>query len=63
MTRARPEPQFRTPRELAAMFRVSVATIARWRRQGKLPGRLTPGGRYLYAAADIQALLKDEDDE
>jgi predicted site-specific integrase-resolvase len=63
MPRPRPDPEFRTPRELAAMFRVSVATIARWRREGRLPGRLTPGGRYVYAAADIQALIEDEDDE
>jgi excisionase family DNA binding protein len=62
MPRARPDPEFRTPRELAFMFGVSVGTIARWRRDGRLPYHLTPGGRYLYADADIQALIEGGDD-
>ena len=46
-----------TPAEVAAMFRVSVATIGRWAREGKLPVVRTPGGMRHYSADEIGVIL------
>ena len=44
-----------TSAEVAAVFRVKVATVERWVRQGKLDALRTPGGRMLFRAADVHA--------
>jgi helix-turn-helix protein len=47
-----------TPKEVAALFRVDVATVARWRRAGKITGIELPGGRrWMYPRHLIDALL------
>jgi excisionase family DNA binding protein len=48
------------PREVAALFGVRTATIARWAREGKLTPLRTPGGHRRYSRADIRRLLADE---
>lgn len=44
--------------EVARLFHVSPATVARWTRQGKLPYTLTLGGRRRYPRGRILALLQ-----
>jgi excisionase family DNA binding protein len=63
MPRPRPDPEFRTPREVARMFGVTVATVARWRREGKLTSHRTPGGGHVYADEDIRAFTTRTEDE
>jgi excisionase family DNA binding protein len=48
------------PREVAQLFGVRTATIARWAREGKLTPIRTPGGHRRYSRADIRRLLADE---
>lgn len=50
------------PREVAEIFGVRAATIARWAREGRITPRLTPGGHRRYPRATIRALL-DTDPE
>ena len=45
--------------EVARLFQVSPATVARWTRQGKLPYTLTLGGRRRYPRGRILALLQE----
>lgn len=45
------------PREVAAIFGVRPATIARWAREGRLSPLLTPGGHRRYRPADIREVL------
>lgn len=47
-----------TPREVAAMFGVSVRTVTRWMNQEKLRAAKTPGGRNLFRVSDIDAFLQ-----
>jgi len=47
-----------TPTEVAAMFRVSPSTVARWVRQKKLEAVRTPGGRNLFRAEDVDAFTR-----
>jgi len=48
------------PREVAELFSVRTATIARWAREGKLAPLRTPGGHRRYSRAGILRLLADE---
>lgn len=49
-----------TPREVAALFRVSVKTVARWARDdGKLSSVRTLGGHRRYRAVEVYDLLKE----
>jgi transposase len=54
------EPLLR-PREVAALFGVRPATIARWARMGRLQPLLTPGGHRRYRASDVRELLGIEE--
>lgn len=45
------------PYEVAAIFRVSPATVRLWARLGKLPEVRTPGGQRRFRRADVDALL------
>jgi excisionase family DNA binding protein len=47
------------PSEVAAIFGVRTATIARWARSGALPSVPTLGGHRRYRLADVQALFKE----
>ncbi len=42
---------------VAAMFGVSVSTVASWADQGKLPYFKTPGGQRRFRPSDVEALL------
>jgi len=44
--------------EVARLFEVSPATVARWARQGKLPYCLTLGGRRRFLRKEILAILQ-----
>lgn len=48
------------PREVAELFGVRTATIARWAREGKLTPLRTPGGHRRYSRPGIRRLLADE---
>jgi excisionase family DNA binding protein len=44
-------------REVAERFGVTVETILRWHRRGKLPGFRLPGGAVRFREADLDAWL------
>jgi excisionase family DNA binding protein len=43
--------------EVARLFEVSPATVARWAKQGKLPYRMTLGGRRRFPREEILTIL------
>lgn len=49
--------KFLTSAEVATVFRVRVATVSRWVRQGKLDAVRTPGGRMLFRVTDVDAFI------
>jgi excisionase family DNA binding protein len=51
------------PSEVAAIFGVRTATVARWARSGALASVSTLGGHRRYRMADVQALFKETDPE
>jgi len=44
--------------EVAAIFGVSPHTVYRWAREGRLPVRMTLGGRRRYPADEVERLAK-----
>jgi excisionase family DNA binding protein len=46
------------PREVAALFGVRPATIARWAREGRLTPLRTPGGHRRYVRSSVREALK-----
>jgi excisionase family DNA binding protein len=50
------------PREVAEMFGVRTATVARWAREGKLTPFRTPGGHRRYSRTAVRELLAAEAD-
>jgi excisionase family DNA binding protein len=52
--------RYLTRSEVARLFEVSPATVARWTREGKLPYVLTPGGQRRYVRDQIADLLPKE---
>lgn len=53
-----PPRRYLTRSEVARLFEVSPATVARWTREGKLPFVLTLGGQRRYVRAEILNLLR-----
>ncbi len=51
-----------TPAEVAAMFRVSPKTVARWSRAGKLTAMRTLGGHRRFRIEEVQALRHEVDE-
>lgn len=49
------------PRELAAIFRVSVRTLARYADKGDLPVVTLPSGHRRYRRADVERVLAGAD--
>jgi excisionase family DNA binding protein len=49
--------QYLTRSEVARLFEVSPATVARWTREGKLPFVLTLGGQRRYVRDQVMDLL------
>lgn len=45
-----------TGRELAELLRVHPKTVDRWRKEGKVTGRRTPGGAWRYPVAQLADL-------
>ena len=50
-----------TPAEVAALFRVSPKTVARWSRAGKLTALRTLGGHRRFRVEEVQALRHEVD--
>ena len=50
-----------TPAEVAALFRVSPKTVARWSRSGRLTALRTLGGHRRFRAGEVQALRAEVD--
>lgn len=50
-----------TPAEVAAMFRVSPKTVARWSRAGRLTATRTLGGHRRFRAEEVEALRAEVD--
>jgi excisionase family DNA binding protein len=46
-----------TPREVAALFRVSKTVPARWERRGLLTAIRTPGGHRRYKESEVREFL------
>jgi excisionase family DNA binding protein len=55
--------QLLTPKEVAAIFRVSPQTVTRWDNAGKLTSIRTPGGTRRYPEAQVLALRGGPDDQ
>lgn len=51
-----------TPAEVAALFRVSPKTVARWSRAGKLTALRTLGGHRRFRVDEVQALRAEVDE-
>lgn len=51
-----PEPPYTTG-QVAALFGVHAATVARWADEGKLPVFLTPSGHRRFPREQIDALV------
>jgi excisionase family DNA binding protein len=52
-----------TPAEVAARFKVSAQSVARWGASGRLLSTRTPGNHRRYFAAEVDALLRGESPE
>ena len=53
------DPEWLTPAEVAALFRVETKAVARWSDAGKLECIRTPGGTRRYRRRYIEALLNE----
>lgn len=42
-------------KEVAALYGVSVQTVRRWAREGKLPAKRPTGGKYYFSTINIEA--------
>lgn len=51
-----------TPAEVAALFRVSPKTVARWSRAGKLTALRTLGGHRRFRVEEVKALRAEVDE-
>jgi excisionase family DNA binding protein len=51
--------QLLSPGEVAVMFRVDPATVARWARAGVLSSVRTPGGHRRFFEAEVRKHLDD----
>lgn len=54
-------PFYLTEREVAALFRVRVETIQRWRKADQGPPAVRVKGRFLYPSADLVGWIEDGD--
>lgn len=52
-----------TPAEVAALFRVSPKTVARWSRSGRLTAIRTLGGHRRFKQAEVESLRDEAYDE
>jgi excisionase family DNA binding protein len=52
-------PEWLTPGEVAAIFRVDPKTVTRWGNKGKIRSVRTPGGHRRYSRAHVMELLAD----
>jgi len=54
-----PQPDYCTPREVAARLRVNERTVRRWIAENKLPAVRLAGRLLRVRRADVDALLQD----
>ena len=52
-----------SPGQVAALFGVSVTTVASWADSGKLPSFRTPGGQRRFRKADVDAFVAEQADD
>ena len=57
MTEVDHDRDFLTPREVAALFRVTPKTVTRWAEAGKLPATRTLGGHRRFPAREVRRVL------
>ncbi len=50
------------PREVAAMLRVSVKTVTRWAKSGRLTAVRTLGGHRRYRASEVRRAVESAQD-
>jgi excisionase family DNA binding protein len=55
----RPAPSYLRSSQVAEILHVSVKTVARWAKEGRLSSVRTLGGHRRYPEAEIRALLAD----
>lgn len=60
-TMANQDEDLLTPSEVAKLFRVDPKTVTRWAKSGKLSSIRTLGGHRRYRAAEVYALLHQND--
>jgi len=53
-------PKFLTRAEVAALFRVSLVTIDKWRRYNRLPKTIKQSGRTYFLKNEIEEFLNDK---
>jgi predicted site-specific integrase-resolvase len=58
--RRRSDSDLLRPREVAMIFDVRPATVARWSQEGRLAYTLTPGGHRRYWWAGVRKILESE---
>jgi excisionase family DNA binding protein len=51
------------PSEVAEVLQVSLKTVTRWAKEGKLASRRTLGGHRRYARADIESLAEQLEEQ
>lgn len=54
------DPEFLTPGEVAELFRVNIATVARWAQGGRIPEEAvtrTLGGHRRYRSSWVRSLI------
>ncbi|MGA4989827.1 helix-turn-helix domain-containing protein [Nonomuraea bangladeshensis] len=47
------------PDEVARIFNVTIKTVTKWARTGRLASRRTPGGQHRFSPRDVAAVLLD----
>lgn len=55
----REEPEYYTREELAEKLHISLVTLQRWRKDGKLPEPITIDGRVLFDKAKVRDVLNN----
>lgn len=53
-------PKFLTRSEVAVLFRVSLVTIDKWRRYGRLPNTIKQSGRTYFLRKEIEEFLTNK---
>jgi hypothetical protein len=60
LTREPADEDLMTRKQVAYLFRVTSAVVAKWARRGRLPEVRNEDGRPRYRRADVEALLRSD---